>query len=101
MVRNVPVKWSPQDLTSVVYWTGLSLFHGVSCPSMMCCCIASDELSTLQLAIQMALDIGLGREDSIGRFVSEQEQTDLRLTWWNVVRLDIISSWGTPPSFAS
>ncbi|TDL22659.1 hypothetical protein BD410DRAFT_861278 [Rickenella mellea] len=45
-------------------------------------------------AVHMALDIGLGHDANIQMITTEQEQTDLRSTWWNVVTMDIISSWG-------
>ncbi|KAL5507485.1 hypothetical protein ACEPAH_6941 [Sanghuangporus vaninii] len=47
------------------------------------------------LAIRMALDLGLGNEETIKSLTTEHERTDLRQTWWSVVMLDIISSWIT------
>ena len=41
----------------------------------------------------MALDLGLGNEETIQSLTTEHERTDLRHTWWSVVMLDIISSW--------
>lgn len=41
----------------------------------------------------MALDLGLGNEETIQSLTTEHERTDLRFTWWSVVMLDIISSW--------
>lgn len=50
------------------------------------------------MAVQMSLDLHLGNEDVIQSAASEQERTDIRQTWWNVVLMDIIASWGMPPN---
>ena len=42
----------------------------------------------------MALELGLGNEETLQGFSSEYDQSDLRQTWWSLVILDIISSWG-------
>ncbi|TDL18961.1 hypothetical protein BD410DRAFT_451287 [Rickenella mellea] len=58
----------------------------------------SDLPLSASYAVQIASDIGLGNDANIQIFGTEQERTDLRSTWWNIVALDIISSWvtGTP-----
>ncbi|KAI5117230.1 hypothetical protein M0805_001588, partial [Coniferiporia weirii] len=47
------------------------------------------------LAVQMAIDLGLGNEETIQSLPTEHERTDLRQTWWGVVMSDLISSWVT------
>ncbi|KAH8119039.1 hypothetical protein DFH11DRAFT_1501870 [Phellopilus nigrolimitatus] len=46
------------------------------------------------LAVQMATELCLGNEETIQSLPTDHEQMDLRQTWWSVVILDIISSWG-------
>ncbi len=41
----------------------------------------------------MATDLGLGNEDAVQTVPLEVDRSDVRQTWWNVVLLDIISSW--------
>ena len=42
----------------------------------------------------MAADLSLGLEETIQTVQTEHEKLYLRETWWSVVGLDIISSWG-------
>lgn len=42
----------------------------------------------------MASDLLLGYEETIQSVPTEYERLCLRETWWSVVTLDIISSWG-------
>lgn len=46
----------------------------------------------------MALDLGLGNEETIQSLPTEHERMDLRQTWWSVVILDIISSLSERPA---
>lgn len=47
-----------------------------------------------QLAVQMATDLGLSSEDAVQTVPLEVDRTDIRQTWWDVVLLDSIASWG-------
>ncbi|TDL14264.1 hypothetical protein BD410DRAFT_809867 [Rickenella mellea] len=53
------------------------------------------EAGGAQYAVQMALDVGLGQDANVETIDTEQEQSDLRATWWSVTTIDIISSWET------
>lgn len=44
--------------------------------------------------MQTANELGLGIEHTIQAAPALSDQMDLRQTWWDVVLLDILSSWG-------
>ena len=54
-----------------------------------------EELTIVQIAIAMALDIGLGNESATQAMGGDSEEFKerIRLTWWSIVLLDGISSW--------
>lgn len=45
----------------------------------------------------MATELGLSNEDAVQTVPLEVDRSDVRQTWWNVVLLDIISSWSKSP----
>lgn len=47
------------------------------------------------MAVAMAIDLGLNYEATIQLTSVPEERERVRLTWWAVVLIDRINSWGT------
>lgn len=47
-----------------------------------------------QMAVAMAIDLGLNHEATIQLTSGSDERERVRLTWWAVVLIDRINSWG-------
>lgn len=47
------------------------------------------------MAVAMAIDLGLNYEATIQMTSVPDERERVRLTWWAVVLVDRINSWGT------
>ncbi|KAG8996537.1 hypothetical protein FRB94_008208 [Tulasnella sp. JGI-2019a] len=48
-----------------------------------------------RMAVAMAMDLGLQFETTVRLAATESEQEKVRLTWWSVLLIDRINSWGT------
>lgn len=70
---------------------GLSLYSSVR---LVLYYINFNSSANLQLSVRMAMELGLGNEETIQSLPTDHERMDLRQTWWSVVFLDITSSWG-------
>ncbi|KDQ14517.1 hypothetical protein BOTBODRAFT_32649 [Botryobasidium botryosum FD-172 SS1] len=48
-----------------------------------------------RMAVGMAMDLGLGFEATVQLAATEEQREKVRLTWWAVLLIDRINSWGT------
>ncbi|KAF8335379.1 fungal-specific transcription factor domain-containing protein [Cantharellus anzutake] len=48
-----------------------------------------------RMAVGMAMDLGFGFETTVQMASSNEDREAVRLTWWAVVLIDRINSWGT------
>ncbi|KAG8969247.1 hypothetical protein FRC03_003772 [Tulasnella sp. 419] len=48
-----------------------------------------------RMAVAMAMDLGLHRENTVQLASSDAERDRIRFTWWSVFLVDRINSWGT------
>jgi len=52
-------------------------------------------LSLVQMAMGMTIDLGIGFETTVQLAPTEDGREKIRLTWWAVLLVDRINSWGT------